>query len=199
MLRTAKADGLDLTVETCPHYLTLVADSIPNGATAYKCCPPIREIGNREQLWEGLLDGTIDYIASDHSPCTLDLKDLENGDFSVAWGGIASVQLGLSLVWTEARRRGLDLEQVIDWMAARPADRLRLRSKGRIALGYDADLAVFAPDQAYVVNAGKLHHKNAITPYEGKVVSGVVRRTFVRGTEVDFTTPHGKLLRRGVD
>lgn len=199
MLRTAKADGLDLTVETCPHYLTLVSDAIPNGATAYKCCPPVREIGNREQLWQGLIDGTIDYVASDHSPCTLDLKDLDNGDFSVAWGGIASVQLGLSLVWTEARRRGLALDQVIDWMAARPADRLRLRSKGRIALGYDADLAVFAPDQAYVVDAARLHHKNPITPYQGKVVSGVVRQTFVRGVEVDYETPRGRLLRRGID
>jgi allantoinase len=199
MLRTGKADGLDLTVETCPHYLTLVAESIPNGATAYKCCPPIREIGNREHLWEGLLDGTIDYIASDHSPCTLDLKDLDNGDFGVAWGGIASVQLGLSLVWTEARRRGLRLAQVIEWMASRPADRLRLRSKGRIALGYDADLAVFAPDQAYVVEAGRLHHRNPITPYDGQVVSGVVRRTFVRGVEVDYETPRGRLLRRGID
>ncbi len=198
MLRSAKHDGLDLTVETCPHYLTLTAESVPNGSTAYKCCPPIREIGNREALWAGLLDGTIDYIASDHSPCTADLKDLENGDFGTAWGGIASVQLGLSLVWTEARRRGLSLQQVVDWMSTRPADRLRMTTKGRIALGYDADLAVFAPDEAYVVEAARLHHKNPITPYEGKVVAGVVRRTFVRGTEVDYATPRGRLIRRGI-
>ena len=159
-----------------------MAEEIPNGGTAYKCCPPIRESGNRELLWQGLLDGTIDYIASDHSPSTLELKDLENGDFGVAWGGIASVQLGLSLVWTEARRRGISLEQVVSWMASKPADRVRLRSKGRLALGYDADLAIFGADDAYVVDAAKLHHKNPLTPYHGKTVSGLVRKTFVRGT-----------------
>jgi allantoinase len=199
MLRTAKADGLDITVETCPHYLTLVSEAVPDGGTAYKCCPPIREASNREKLWEGLLDGTIDYIASDHSPSTLDLKDLQSGDFGVAWGGIASVQLGLSVVWTEARRRGIALEQVVEWMAARPADRLRLRSKGRIALGQDADLAVFAADEAFVVDATTLHHKNPLTPYDQQALSGVVRRTFVRGTEVDFETPRGRLIRRGID
>ena len=199
MLRTAKADGLDLTVETCPHYLSLMAEEIPNGATAYKCCPPIREVGNREELWAGLLDGTIDYIASDHSPATLALKDLENGDFAVAWGGIASVQLALSVVWTEARRRGIDLAQVVQWMATRPADRARLRSKGRLALGYDADLVVFAPDQAFVVDAAKLRHRNPLTPYHGKALSGVVRRTYLRGREVDFETPRGRLIRRGTD
>jgi allantoinase len=199
MLASAKADGLDITVETCPHYLTLMAEEIPNGGTAYKCCPPIREIGNREQLWQGLLDGTIDYIASDHSPSTLELKDLDNGDFGVAWGGIASVQLGLSLVWTEARRRNISLEQVVEWMASKPADRVRLRSKGRLALGYDADLAIFAADDAYVVDQTKLHHKNPLTPYHGKTLSGVVRRTFVRGTAVDFTTPHGRQISRGID
>lgn len=198
MLRTAKKDGLNITVETCPHYLTLSAESIPRGATAYKCCPPIRETPNREALWEGLLDGTIDYIASDHSPSTLDLKDLENGDFAVAWGGIASVQLGLPVIWTEARRRGISLEQVIEWMASKPADRLRLRSKGRIALGYDADLAVFAADQAFVVDVKKLQHRNPLSPYDQKALSGVVRRTFVRGVEVDYTTPHGRLIRRGL-
>jgi allantoinase len=199
MLRSAKADGLDLTVETCPHYLTLLAEEIPNGATAYKCCPPIREVGNREQLWEGLLDGTIDYIASDHSPSTLALKDLDNGDFSVAWGGIASVQLSLPVIWTEARRRGIGLDHVVSWMATKPADRVRLRSKGRLAIGYDADLAIFAPDQGFVVDAKRLHHRNPLTPYEGKVLSGVVRKTYVRGAPVDFDTPHGRLIRRGID
>ncbi|OMH27771.1 allantoinase [Tersicoccus phoenicis] len=197
MIATAKADGLDLTVETCPHYLTLLSEEIPNGATAFKCCPPVREVGNRELLWEGLIDGTIDFIVSDHSPSTLDLKDLENGDFGVAWGGVSSLQLGLALIWTEARRRGVDLPRVIEWMATRPAQRAGLRSKGKLALGYDADLAVFAPDEAFVVDAGKLHHKNPITPYQGKALSGRVRRTFVRGQAVDFQQPHGRLLRRG--
>lgn len=197
MIRSAKADGVRLTVETCPHYLTLLAEEVPNGATAYKCCPPIREVGNRELLWQGLLDGTIDDIASDHSPSTLELKDLENGDFGAAWGGIASVQLGLSLIWTEARRRDIGLPQVIAWMASKPAERVGLRTKGRLALGFDADLAVFAPDQAFVVDAHSLHHKNPLTPYQGKVLSGVVRRTFLHGAEVDFRTPTGRLLRRG--
>lgn len=197
MIRSAQADGVNLTVETCPHYLTLMAEEIPIGATGYKCCPPIREVNNRELLWEGLLDGTIHDIASDHSPSTLDLKDLDNGDFGVAWGGIASIQLTLPVIWTEARRRGLSLEQVIDWMATKPAQRVRLLSKGKLAPGYDADLAVFAADQAFVVDVAKLHHKNPLTPYQGKALSGVVRRTFVRGSEVDYETPHGKLLRRG--
>lgn len=197
MIATAKADGLDITVETCPHYLTLLAEEVPNGATAFKCCPPVREVGNRELLWQGLIDGTIDFIVSDHSPSTLDLKDLENGDFGVAWGGVSSLQLGLSLIWTEARRRGVPLERVVEWMSTKPAQRAGLRSKGKLSLGYDADLVVFAPDDAFVVDAAKLHHKNPITPYQGKALSGKVRRTFLRGTAVDFETPHGRLIRRG--
>ncbi|MEV5054148.1 allantoinase AllB [Arthrobacter sp. LAR12-1-1.1] len=197
LIATAKRDGVRLTVETCPHYLTLTAEEIPNGATAYKCCPPIREASNRELLWAGLQDGTIDCIVSDHSPSTLDLKDLENGDFAVAWGGVSSLQLGLSLIWTEARHRGIPLEQVLSWMAARPAQLAGLANKGQLAVGYDADLSVFAPDEAYVVDASKLKHKNPITPYDGKALSGVVRQTYLRGTLIDGRTPNGKLIRRG--
>ena len=198
MIASAKRDGVRLTVETCPHYLTLIAEEIPNGATAYKCCPPIREVGNRELLWAGLLDGTIDCIVSDHSPSTLDLKDLENGDFAVAWGGVSSLQLGLPIIWTEARRRGVGLEQVITWMSARPAELAGLSTKGKLSLGYDADLSVFAPDEAFVVDVSRLKHKNPITPYDRRALSGVVRRTFLRGTEVDGRTPTGRLLRRGM-
>lgn len=198
MLRTAKLDGLKLTVETCPHYLTLTAEEIPHGATQFKCCPPIREAGNREQLWEGLEDGTIDFIVSDHSPSTLDLKDLENGDFAVAWGGVASLQLGLSLIWTEARQRGLALETVMAWMSEKPAQFAGLTGKGRIAPGYDADFSVFAADDAYVVDVAKLHHKNPLTPYHGKALAGVVRKTWLHGEVIDFETPRGRLLRRGM-
>lgn len=198
MIASAKRDGVRLTVETCPHYLTLIAEEIPNGATAFKCCPPIREADNRELLWKGLLDGTIDCIVSDHSPSTLDLKDLENGDFAVAWGGVSSLQLGLALIWTEARRRGIQLQQVIEWMSSRPADLARLTTKGKLALGYDADLSIFAPDESFVVDPVKLQHKNPITPYAQKPLSGVVRKTFLRGQAINFAAPSGRLLRRGL-
>ncbi len=197
MIASAKRDGVHLTVETCPHYLTLTAEEIPDGATAYKCCPPIREAANRELLWQGLQDGTIDCIVSDHSPSTLDLKDLEHGDFAVAWGGVSSLQLGLSLIWTEARRRGITLEQVVSWMAAKPAALARLTTKGQLAPGCDADFAIFAPDEAYVVDVAKLQHKNPITPYDGRALSGVVRKTYLRGRPINHHTPHGALLRRG--
>ncbi|QTG81570.1 allantoinase AllB [Arthrobacter crystallopoietes] len=197
MIASAKRDGVKLTVETCPHYLTLLAEEIPNGATAFKCCPPIREASNRELLWKGLEDGIIDCIVSDHSPSTLDLKDLENGDFGVAWGGVASLQLGISLIWTEARQRGIPLEQVVDWMSRRPAELARMTRKGQLALGYDADFSVFAADESFVVDAKKLKHKNPITPYDGKPLAGVVRRTFLRGAEIGGETPTGRLIRRG--
>ena len=193
----ARRDGVRLTAETCPHYLTLVAEDIPNGATVFKCCPPIREAANREMLWRGLLDGTIDGVVSDHSPSTPEMKDLEHGDFSRAWGGVASLQLGLPLVWSEARRRGIPLEKVVEWMSARPASLAGLTRKGAIALGLDADLSVFAPDSTFVVDVGRLHHKNPLSPYDGRALSGVVRETFLRGVPVDFAEPRGRLLRRG--
>ena len=197
MIATARRDGVKLTVETCPHYLTLLAEEIPNGGTAYKCCPPIREASNRELLWQGLLDGTIDCIVSDHSPSTIDLKDVENGDFGVAWGGVASLQLGLQLIWTEAKKRGISLEQVLEWMSANPAKLAGMTRKGRIALGFDADFAIFEPDAAQVVDVHHLHHKNAISPYDGRALAGVISGTWLRGEKVDFETPHGRLLRRG--
>lgn len=197
LIAAAKREGIRLTVETCPHYLTLLAEEIPDGATAFKCCPPIREASNRELLWQGLQDGTIDFIVSDHSPSTLDLKDLENGDFGVAWGGVSSLQLGLSLIWTEARRRGIPLETVLEWMSRGPAELVRLERKGRLAVGADADFAVFAPEDSYVVDARQLLHKNPITPYAGKELTGAVRRTFLRGQEIQPDgEPSGRLLRR---
>jgi len=199
LLRAAKQDGVDITAETCPHYLTLLAEDVPNGGTAYKCCPPIREADNRELLWEALADGTIDYVASDHSPSTVELKDLEHGDFGAAWGGIASVQLELAAVWTEARRRRIGLDQVSGWLSAGPAARIGLQHKGKLATGYDADLVVFAPDEEFSVDAKQLHHKNPVSAYDGKRLTGVARRTFVRGTEVDFDQPRGRLLAHGTD
>lgn len=197
MIASAKRDGVNITAETCPHYLTLIAEEVPNGGTMFKCCPPIREASNRELLWQGLENGIIDCIVSDHSPCTLNLKDLEHGDFSVAWGGISSLQLGLSIIWTEARQRGLSLEKVVNWMSTRPAELARMKRKGQIALGYDADMVIFAPNDAFVVDVDKLHHKNPITPYDGKALSGVVHKTYLRGRAIDGKTPFGHLLRRG--
>ncbi|ALE73302.1 allantoicase [Pseudonocardia sp. EC080625-04] len=200
MLATARRDGVRITAETCPHYLTLFAEEIADGATTHKCCPPIREASNRELLWEGLLEGTIDCIVSDHSPSTAELKLLDSGDFGLAWGGVSSLQLGLSLVWSEARRRGIGLEQVVRWMAAKPAELVGLTSKGKVALGYDADLTVFAPDAAFVVDPARLHHKNKVSAYAGRSLAGVVRRTILAGHDVDTgagAVPRGRLLRRG--
>ncbi|MDN5819966.1 MAG: allantoinase AllB [Brachybacterium sp.] len=197
MIAGAKREGLDLSVETCPHYLTLTAEEIPDGATAFKCCPPVREEDNREQLWQGLLEGTIDFIVSDHSPSTLELKNPSDGDFGVAWGGVSSLQLGLSLIWTEAHRRGIELERVVRWMSSAPAERVGLTSKGQLALGFDADLAVFAAEETFVVDAGQLHHRHPITPYQGKTLQGRVRATYLRGQRVDFDAPTGQLLRHG--
>ncbi|TNM38507.1 allantoinase AllB [Nocardioides albidus] len=197
LLASARRDGVRVTAETCPHYLTFSSEEIPDGATQYKCCPPIREAANRELLWEGLRDGVIDLVVSDHSPSTPDLKCFDTGDFGVAWGGISSLQLGLSAVWTEARRRGFTLHDVVRWMCHAPAAQTGLRRKGRIEVGYDADFAVFAPDDAFVVDVARLHHKNAVTPYHGRPLAGVVRSTWLRGEMIDIdAAPQGRLLTR---
>ncbi|MDQ0643398.1 allantoinase [Microbacterium murale] len=197
-IAAARADGVDLTVETCPHYLTLAAEDIPEGSTAFKCCPPIREEDNREELWRGLAEGTIDYIVSDHSPSTPEMKFAGDGDFSLAWGGIASLQLGLSLVWTHARTRGLSLEHVVSLMSEKPAARVGLTDKGRIVEGGAADFAVFAPEDTFVVDAKRLSHRHPITPYDGQELTGVVRTTYLAGAPVEGDAPRGRLLRRGV-
>jgi allantoinase len=201
MLASARRDGVPITAETCPHYLTFSAEEIPDGATEYKCCPPIREAANRELLWEGLRDGVIDMIVTDHSPSTAELKCFDTGDFGVAWGGISSLQLGLSAVWTEARRRDFTLVDVARWMCDAPARHAGLGRKGLIGIGYDADFAVLAPDDVFVVDVKRLHHKNAITPYADRSLAGVVRSTWLRGRRIDITTgqaePSGRLLTRG--
>ena len=194
-IAASRAEGVDLTVETCPHYLTLTAEDIAEGSTAFKCCPPIREESNREELWRGLAEGTIDYIVSDHSPSTPEMKFAGDGDFSLAWGGIASLQLGLSLVWTHARRRGLSLADVVALMAEKPAARVGLGDKGRIIEGGAADFAVFAPDEAFIVDAKRLAHRHPITPYDGHELTGLVRTTYLAGAPIDRDMPRGRLLR----
>ncbi|HEY5223398.1 MAG TPA: allantoinase AllB, partial [Microbacteriaceae bacterium] len=196
-IAAARSDGVALTVETCPHYLTLTAEHIPDGATAYKCCPPIRDAANQDRLWAGLLDGTIDCIVSDHSPSTAALKQPPGGDFAMAWGGISSLQLGLPLVWSEAKRRGIRLERVVDWMAGTPADLVGLPDKGRIAIGAAADFAIFAPEETFTVDASRLQHKNAVCAYDGQTLHGVVRATYLHGARIDSETPTGRLIRRG--
>jgi allantoinase len=196
-IANARTDGVALTVETCPHYLTLSAEEIPDGATPFKCCPPIRDEGNRDALWSGLADGLIDCVVSDHSPCTVDLKRLDTGDFAAAWGGIASLQLGLPVVWTEARRRGFTLVDVARWMAAGPAQVAAVAGKGTIEVGMTADLAVFAPDEPYIVDPARLKHKNPITPYAALALTGLVRNTWLRGIPLS-ERPAGRLLERGV-
>lgn len=196
LLRKAQAAGMKITAETCPHYLHFAAEDVPAGATEFKCCPPIRERDNREALWDGLKDGTIGLIVSDHSPCPGEMKLRESGDFMKAWGGIASLQLRLPIVWTEARQRGFSLLDLTRWLCTNPARQVSFEPrKGSIAIGHDADLVIWNPDAQFTVNASSLQHRHKITPYAGEKLTGVVEQTFLRGRKI-IDAPMGQLLLR---
>jgi len=184
-LAKARDEGLPLTAETAPHYLHFTAEQVPDGATWFKCAPPIREKENQERLWAALDDGLITMVVSDHSPCTPDLKRMDTGDFDAAWGGIAGLQFSLPAVWTEASARGYGLDRLAQWMCAAPARHAGLQAKkGGIAAGLDADLVAFDSEASFTVDPAKVHHRNKVTPYAGETLRGVVRGTWLRGERV---------------
>ncbi len=185
MLRQAKADGIPITAETCPHYLTFAAEEVPDGATHFKCCPPVREVGNREKLWEAIADGAIDMVVSDHSPCTPALKLQESGDFMDAWGGIAALQFGLPVMWTNLRSRGLGIVDLTRLMSAAPAKLAGLDGhKGKLTAGYDADIIIWNPDEQFTVVPELIQHRHKLTPYSGQELFGKIEATFVGGRKV---------------
>ena len=195
-----RKDGFPLTVETCPHYLHFSSERISDGDTRFKCAPPIWNGENRENLWAGLEEGIINFITSDHSPCTPELKNLEAGNFEKAWGGISSIQFALPVIWTECKQRGYSLEQLINWMSKQPAKFIgKDQQKGQISPGFDADLVCWNPDKKYIIKKEAIHHKNKLTPYEGESLYGVVNATFLRGQKVYengqfLGNPKGKII-----
>jgi allantoinase len=185
LLREARGEGLPLSAETCPHYLHFTAEAIPDGATPFKCAPPIREADNREELWRALAEGVLDFVASDHSPCSPNLKAIEIGDFVKAWGGVSGLQLALPVVWTEAAQRGHTLVDIARWMSAGPARLAGLTGKkGAIAARCDADFVVFADTETTVVTPDSVQHRHKVTPYAGETLRGVIHATYLRGTRV---------------
>jgi allantoinase len=199
-LATARAAGTPITVETCPHYLVFCAEEIADGATEWKCAPPIRERDHQDALWRALEDGQIDLVASDHSPAPPALKDLDEGNFLQAWGGIASLQVALPVMLTAATRRGIGIERLAEWMSAAPARLAGLDArKGAIKVGNDADLVVIDPDRGLTVDASRLYHRHAVTPYDGARLQGLITMTMLRG-EIVFEhgecigSPTGQLL-----
>ncbi|HEX6372573.1 MAG TPA: allantoinase AllB [Longimicrobium sp.] len=185
LLRGARAEGLPVTVETCPHYLHFAAEEIADGATDHKCAPPVREAENRERLWDALGAGEIDLVVTDHSPCPPAMKGLDTGDFLRAWGGIASLQLTLPVTWKGARERGYTPVQLAEWMCAAPARLAGLDGrKGCIAPGCDADFVVWHPEAGFTVDPARLHHRHPVTPYAGAALPGVVQATYLRGRRI---------------
>jgi allantoinase len=205
LIEEAKAGNLPITVETCPHYLAFAAEEVRDGATEFKCCPPVRERENREKLWQALGEGVIDMVVSDHSPCAPQLKLTESGDFLNAWGGIASLQFGLPVMWTNAKRRGFGLPHLAEWMSRRPSQLAGLHHrKGELKAGYDADLVIWNPEATFQVESNIIHHKHKLTPYHGQKLNGVVETVFVRGEKVFgdceiSADPKGQLLTRQQD
>jgi allantoinase len=202
MIRDAKRAGVRITVETCPHYLTFAAEEIPDRAVEFKCAPPIRECENREQLWQALADGTIDFVASDHSPAPPALKCAGTGDFLCAWGGISSLQLSLPVLWTHAKLRGYALEQLCKWVCRGPAAFARLKRKGEICVGCDADFVIWNPEERFTVDASRLFHRHKLTPYANHTLCGVVKMTILRGQIVYEngavrSDPKGRVMLRG--
>ena len=184
-LRRARDAHVPLTVETTPHYLYFDAERVPDGATEYKCAPPIRDHANREELWRGLGEGLFTAVVSDHSPCTPELKRMDEGDIARAWGGIASLQFGFAIVWTEAKRRGIAFETIVRLMTTGPATLASLGDrKGTLAAGYDADIVVFDPEARFLVRTEDVQHRHKVTPYAGETLAGVVQATYVRGHKV---------------
>jgi allantoinase len=202
ILREAKSAGLAVTAETCPHYLAFASEEIPDGATEFKCAPPIRESENREKLWEALADGALDFIATDHSPCPPEMKRKDSGDFMAAWGGIASLELSLPAVWTSALERSYPVERLAAWLCASPARLAGLeKRKGKIAKDLDADLVIWDPEAKFRVEPERLHQRHKLTPYAGRELYGVVAATYLRGRKVfdrgEFETgPTGAILKR---
>jgi len=199
-IRAAKAEGLAITVETCPHYLTFAAEQIPDGATAFKCCPPVRGGANRELLWEALLDGTIDIVASDHSPATAQLKVGADGDFARAWGGISGLQVSLAAIATGALKRGIPLETAVGWMTAKTSAFVGLSDRGAIEVGRRGDLAAFAPEREWQVDAEDLLHRNRVSAFDGSSLTGITTRTWLAAEQVFPAAPdaplRGQLLSR---
>lgn len=203
LLKRVRAEGVPLTLETCPHYLRFAAEDVPAGATEFKCCPPIRERENREKLWAALSSGLIDMVVSDHSPCPPEMKRRESGDFMQAWGGISSLQLRLPVMWTMARERGFNIAQLVEWLSSAPARLVGLgKRKGTIAAGFDADIVIWNTDVTFNVEPSMIEHRHKLTPYMGQTLCGVVEATYLRGEKVYergqfLREPAGKLLERG--
>ncbi|MGO2751936.1 MAG: allantoinase AllB [Pseudoclavibacter sp.] len=194
VVRAAKAEGVRITIETCPHYLSLRAEEVPDGDGRFKCCPPIRGTANQDALWEGVLDGTIDAIVSDHSPATFELK--AGPDLGTAWGGIAGLQTGLTAVWTEARRRGIPLETILPLFTTGPAGLVRFDDRGRIALGAPAHLAVFEPDLEHTLEESTLEYRTKISPWHGQRMRGAITATYLHGEQI-YTRDTGLTARCG--